>query len=92
MSLGLRLNFAQTEFARGAASGVCSLHEDGRIWKARFVHINAHLGVAAGVGEDLSVERRRIWARKSKRQASSLNRRARFGDAKMHVKRVIFVH
>ena len=50
MSLGLRLNFAQTEFARGAASGVCGLHEDGRIWKARFVHINAHLGVAAGVG------------------------------------------
>ena len=53
------------KIARGAASGVCGLHEDGRIWKARFVHINADLGVAAPIGEYLGIERLRTRTRES---------------------------
>ena len=75
----------------GAASGVCGLHEDGRIWRL-VSSISTRISALPLASGGPGVERRRIWTRKSKRQASSLNRRARFGHAKMHMNCVSFVH
>src|SRR5260370_25077484 len=83
---------AQLELAGSGSSGETHMHDYGGIGERFFIHLNAHLRVALGVGENLRVVRCGVGPGEAESEASTFDRRASVGDSDVHGQRSARMH
>src|SRR5215467_7412530 len=86
------LGGAETELARSRTPGIARLHQHRGLGQRSLLNLEAHFGVAAGIGENLGIVRSGVGASETKREPGAFDSGAAFGDAEVHQQIAAGVH